>query len=267
VNNDGWTVRENVAANYIRACADAATSDRSFATFKKDPRYTPILEHVSVRNGALYLAEIKKDAEVFSEIEFLKGNDSLGSPQLCMYDEEVGYISPSTLRYIFVLTHLHSLFEFDAVGQWNITEIGGGYGGQCKLIHDFFGFKSYTLFDLEEANMLSAKYLDALGVPDTRQLSLDDIEDFQGADLLISNFALAELNADVQEQYLEQVVQHCKNGYVTYNQPRIRTAASAMRTDEIMEKLCQYHNVQQMPEGIDSGWNDVNSILWWKEEG
>ena len=59
-------------------------------------------------------------------------NDRLGSPLTCDYDA-CGRFSPTTLRYAKVYSDLMRLFR-DLDGQ-RIIEIGGGYGGQCFVIH------------------------------------------------------------------------------------------------------------------------------------
>lgn len=36
-------------------------------------------------------------------------------------------------------------------------------------------------------------------------------------DLLISNYAFSELSRDIQNLYLDKIINHSKHGYITYN--------------------------------------------------
>ena len=71
-------------------------------------------------------------------------------------------ISATTARYIKNLSDLINLFG--SLDGMRIAEIGGGYGGLCKIISDQFELDSYTLFDLPDCLDLSKKFLDNFGI-------------------------------------------------------------------------------------------------------
>jgi len=48
---------------------------------------------------------------------------------------------------------------FGLLDDAKIVEIGGGYGGQCKIIYDCFEPISYLMIDLGELLKLQEKYL------------------------------------------------------------------------------------------------------------
>ncbi len=203
---------------YPLFCKKAATDDNAFRTFKRDPIYTTILEHVSEDQGQQYLNEIKKDTDIYSKIELFKENDLYGHPCTSFYDL-IGSISPTTLRYTKVLKDLKDIFG--NLETTNICEIGVGYGGLCRIISEYFCIKSYTLVDLPEVLLLAEKFLSKYN---TRcSLSFKEERDLNIAyyDMVISNYAFSELTKEVQDKYLEKIILNSKCGYMTYNNAKI----------------------------------------------
>jgi hypothetical protein len=60
VANMRWLgkTKTNTATKYASACARATKTDGGFAKFKRDGDYTPVLEHVMVSHGELYIRYI-----------------------------------------------------------------------------------------------------------------------------------------------------------------------------------------------------------------
>ena len=113
---------------------------------------------------------------------------------------------------------------FDIVNRFgtdigNIVEIGGGYGGLCKVLSNVIYFSNYLIFDLEEPNMLSTKYLSKFDELKDRvqSLTLEELDEIDGIDLLISNYAFSEVSLDVQEEYYEKVIKKTKRIYMVFN--------------------------------------------------
>jgi hypothetical protein len=126
---DNWNVNHSWYEAYTETCRLAASDNKYFDTFKSNPSYNIILEHVTYEQGLSYLYEIEKTDVIMSQIDRFKENDILGGTKLYDYSyRDVGLISPSTLRYVKVLCDLYSLFS--NLDNFNICEIGGGYGGQ-----------------------------------------------------------------------------------------------------------------------------------------
>ena len=64
---------------YVEAVLKAVYDYGAFTKFKQDPRYTRILEHVSVQQGGRFLEEISKDSPDFvTRINDFKKNDLEG---------------------------------------------------------------------------------------------------------------------------------------------------------------------------------------------
>src|ERR1035437_752472 len=119
---------------YKKFCKLAATDESIFKVFKSHPEYVPMLEHLDEKQGLEYLMVIKeKYSQLFDKLNQFRGNDAVGSPNRYEYGE-TGLISPTTLRYVKMLGDMIEMYE--TFENETIIELGGGYGGQCKIISD-----------------------------------------------------------------------------------------------------------------------------------
>ena len=201
--------------SYPNICLQASEDDAVFNIFKTLPQYKDILEHTSPQMGIEYLSIIERDNPIlldYGNIEKFKENDIYGGSDKWMYSDIL--ISPSTLRYIKVLSDLIKIFG--NLNGFKIAEIGGGYGGQCKIINDYFNIKNYHIVDLPEVNLLTKKYLGKLNINNVRFSTSKDLipEDY---DLVISNYAYTELDRELQDIYKLNIIDNSKNGYLTCN--------------------------------------------------
>lgn len=201
---------------YPDFCKLAASNDVVFKAFRANPKYTTILEHVTENEGNVYLNIVKRDnISLLENIEKYKTNDSAGSPT--RYNYEFGYMSPTTIRYIKVLSDL--INQFGSLDGLDIVEIGCGYGGQAKIIMDTFNVKSYTLIDLEPVLELTKKYMESIGA-DTSKITfmtMDKLPIDKSYDLFISNYAYTECGKKIQLEYFDKVLSKSKMGYITAN--------------------------------------------------
>lgn len=125
---------------FTELCTKAACQDKSFSQFKRDPFFTLFAENTSVEEGLVCLELIRaRYPDLLSHMEQFRQNDDLGSPITASFDT-IGSISPTTLMYMKILGELRK--EFGDLENMRIIEIGGGYGGQCKIISDLFSFRS-----------------------------------------------------------------------------------------------------------------------------
>jgi hypothetical protein len=221
--------------SYKKICKEASENETHFNNFKRNPEYNGILEHVSEFYGFLYLEEIEKKFPNYLEyIEEFKKNDVFGNPIKYQYPS-VGEISPSTLRYIKVLSDLFTLFG--SLDNKKIIEIGGGYGGQALVINKMFKVSEYTLIDLDEALDLSSKYLRANNI-DHNLLRIEDLEKSEyDFDLVISNYAYSEVNRTMQDTYYEKIIRRSKNGYFTYNFISELCGVDSYSKEEVFQKF------------------------------
>jgi len=233
---------------YPLVCLRASEDEEIFKTFKTIPEYTQILEHTSIGFGLDYYNLIKRDnPEMLSNIHMdkFKTNDKFGGSSVHSY-ENID-IAPSTLRYIKVLSDLIKIFG--NLDGFKIAEIGGGYGGQCKIIKDYFSIKDYHIVDIKEANALSKKYLDKLNVKDVRFSESDNLKN-EEYDLIISNYAYTELDRSLQDIYKKFIINHSENGYITCNfiiNPFNGFAFDTYSDQELMSLNSKMEKLQEEP--------------------
>jgi len=240
----------NVALN-------AVTDDNAFYTFKRDPMFTSILEHVNYKQGIQYIDYIKTLCKSYNvEFEDLWWNkyienDIIGNPITYDYKDQLIHISdlktynisPTTLRYICFGLQLFNIINSTGKKDISIIEVGGGYGGQCKILSDIclqfnINIQKYTIIDLENVSNLQNKYLTKLDVnnivtlSNTNCIGLLDNE----YDLFISNYALGEFKSDVQDFYIDNVLSRSNKSFITWN------------THPINPKLKNINIVEEVPQ-------------------
>ena len=249
--SDTWTLQDEAATPYLNVCNYAANSDEFFKQFKSHPAYRHVLEHVSLDEGQQYLKEI--DIDYLDKLEEVKENDSLGSPVIYEYPS-VGEISPTTIRYIKNTSDIVNKFgtSFDS-----IVEIGGGYGGLCKVLSSFIKFEQYLLLDLEECNLLSRKYLSHFNLPTLsyRSEEIDEID--ENFDLLISNYAFSECHKEVQQDYIERFIKKSNNFYIMHN--NFHLELGTIPHEQFVEIMSDTHNVEWYDE---HGIHDAPKIIY-----
>jgi hypothetical protein len=240
---------------YRNACLEAATDDEKFKVFKQNPAYTEILEHTSPEIGARLADYILKTKFDFNKLEAIKSNDYQGSAYIVEYSEPFGYISPSTIYYTKIVAELEEMFG--SLDGLNIAEIGIGYGGQCKVIYDYFKPASYTLVDLPEAVKLAERYHRDFNYEGIKYLTQDLLPSNTEYDLVISNYAITECARPIQLEYLDKVVKKSKRGYIAYNE-----ISSGFGVDSLLkQQLTSIITCFEKPEEPLTGNN--NCILYW----
>jgi len=101
---------------------------------------------------------------------------------------------------------------FGSLNGLNLIEIGVGFGGQCKIIMDYFQPASYTLVDLPNALALTKKYLGHFNLKNLDFRTEDELVGGKSYDLVISNYAFTAFDKDVQERYLRKVFRFSRLG-------------------------------------------------------
>jgi putative sugar O-methyltransferase len=200
---------------YVKICNLAVSNDEIFSKFRRCHEYRLILEHVTKRFGKQYLALAMKNANALEYYKKIEPQNKIGSPVTLRF-KEIGYSSPTTIRYLKVLIQLIELF-----GQLDdkvICEIGVGFGGQAHAITVNQKVKKYVLYDLPPVLELNKKFLGAIGTLSRFEFIDGRYPSERNSDLLISNYAFSELTRDVQLMYLERVILKAKSGYITWNE-------------------------------------------------
>jgi hypothetical protein len=220
---------------YRRVIADEVTRPPSEWTFKGNPAYRQILEHVTPEQGHQFIACARAEfPELWTALTVLvpqiaMANDDLGQPVRSRFDELVLECSPSNLRYLWHA--LQTWQHIDALGQpqVHLVELGGGYGGLASYVYglaDLFMTKlaSYTIVDLPEVAALQLRYTATLGLPVRTVNGLDPTDlgaVFEPADgvqrFFVSAYGFAEFSRPLKDWYVEHLVRHCAHGFLVWN--------------------------------------------------
>lgn len=236
---------------YLTHCRDCIRNNNTFNTFKSDKSYRKILEHLPTSMGIQYINFVKKYyLNYLNKIDWNKisENDKIGSPILSNFLQlsdftKITKFSPTTIRYIATgldILHTFKLKNPDN-NKINIVEIGGGYGGQCKVLQDMANLfdieiNSYTIIDYDIVCDLQRKYLGKLNYDNVKFIHFNDKKSLfvSKHDLLISNYALGEICREYQDYYVKNVVSKANNVYMIWNMTKLH---SYFNTDKFNKKM------------------------------
>ncbi len=163
-----------------------------------------------LNNSALTLTE--------DEWLFFLQNDSVGNPFIAEYNFGGSKViaSPTTLRYIKVLVDIVTLFDVRKLE--TVTEVGVGYGGQCRILMNALPIQRCNLVDLPEVLALTEKFLNAFNqAGDIRYIDGTHIYHDAPCDLFLSDYAFSELAKSAQDVYIDKIISKAKAGYVTWD--------------------------------------------------
>lgn len=203
---------------YFSYVSEIIKNKKKFSTFKTNPIYQVVLEHVSKQEGLKYINVIKSSKFgrlILKNISVFKINDSIGSPKVFNY-REIGKISPTTLRYVATLVDIYNIFGRKSFH--NIIELGAGYGGQFLCFDKVFKIKKYYIFDYYIICDLIKKYLKAFKInTQYKTLTIEKKFFISSVDFFLSNHAFSELPKTLQKEYLYKYIKKSKNGYMVMN--------------------------------------------------
>ncbi len=247
---------------YRDFCVSAVNDPNVFKNFKKSPIIIGVMQHVTKNDGVAFTSYISENYPHFiSKMKMFRENDRLGNPKTFKY-KQFGRVSPTNLRYIKIAGDIES--QFGNLDGCKVIEIGGGYGGQCKILSDLFDLEQYTIVDLPEALALAKKYLDTLNVKNVRFLTPEEVK-IEEYDLVISNYAFSECNRSIQNNYLEKILTHSHHGYMICNVINACEPENFRQAElvGILEK--QYnHDPSILPE--EPGTHPKNYLLIWHQK-
>lgn len=243
---------------YPAFCEKAATTNLFYEFRMGDTEYKSILEHVTQEEGQKYLdIIIKNNNHLLDNIKKYQKNDIIGNPDKSKY--VVGEFSPTTLRYIKVLSDIIDIYG--NLDDKDIVEIGCGYGGQAKIICDTFNVKSYTLIDLNSVLKLIRRYLEYFDLGDKfKYVKMEDVENFktESFDFCISNYAYSECDKNVQMLYYDKIISKSKNGYITANFISEVFNINSLSRNELLDLISNYKLIEENPKTHDN-----NIIITW----
>ncbi len=201
------------STEYLSIVDSAVRNLNHFRRFRSNLQYMTILEHVDKELGQEYLNTITRYGTATPKLFHFCKKDVCG-PLRFSY-EGLGRVSPTNLRYAKVALDIEALFG--GTSDFNVAEIGIGFGGQCAALFNLGSFKSYALFDLAPVLALAKMYLEVQNLPLERIVMGELGSSKTSFDLVISNYAFSELSRELQESYLTNVILNSARGYVIYN--------------------------------------------------
>lgn len=210
--------------NYIQCISENLSLELKDSHFKRDPRYTQILEHVNYAQGTEYLKlKNQKYSHIDSKTcaEIIAENDKYGDPVQKYFNNEYT-CSPSNFRYLYqgleILSYIRKLGN-----DVDILEIGAGYSALCLFIYRLsklfpdVKINSYTIIDLELATKLQKKYLDINNI----KANFYTTENYKTLEqkpyFLISNYCLAEIDDKSFKDYIQFLTPMLQHGYIAWN--------------------------------------------------
>ncbi len=236
---------DSQATFYQNAVLTINANSRAMRRFRRVYDYREILEHVDYSLGREYIEHANlNDPQVWSSLNEFKRNDILGKPRT-FYFEEIGRISPTTLRYIAVATDIRR--EFGNSKLTRIVEIGGGYGGQAAILRRLNMWDEYFIFDLPEVQDLIQRYLSFIGIGMTDFPKIDTVNSFE-YDLVISNYTFSELPRRIQDEYLDKVILKARRGFMLMNSGKSNATGRSDGKISAEELQRIIPNLRELPE-------------------
>jgi hypothetical protein len=240
---------------YLSIVNLASDNDEVFIKFRANRQYRKILEHVTKSVGNQYLKEVRgldlKYKELFETVSPL---NNLGGPLKYRFSN-LGRVSPTTIRYVYVHLKLMELFGSSEIKR--VLEIGGGFGGQAAVSTYLTPDLNWSIYDLPEVSRLQSKFIHTINPKaNVSYLSGINIQENSG-DLLISNYALSEISRKLQLEYISKVIQNCAKGYMVWNLISERTG-DGLNVQEVLNLIPNSRAIDEYPL-TDNG----NKIIVW----
>ncbi len=149
------------------------------------------------------------------------------------------------------------------MNNFDIIEIGAGYGGQCKIISDVFCSASYTIIDLDTVLPLAKKYLAKLNIENVIYMTPQQINKDKEFDLVISNYAFSECARHTQDEYIEKILSKSTRGYLTCNYDGTSSLKVPYNKEELHRILSKKHPIQIVDEKPKTG--KFNFVIVWND--
>ena len=199
---------------YLDVVRSAINDSEAYKSFRSNPGYKDILEHVGKDLANEYFENLCKhltNEEIFNYCSAIK---NIGSPELISINNSS--INPTSLRYLNVAIDIKNKFPNNSFE--NVIEIGAGYGGQAIILDKFFKIKNYYFIDLPDVNLLIEKFLNDHKVNfESHFATIDTINSNNNYDLIISNYAFSELPKNMQLDAINKILNKSKKGYMLVN--------------------------------------------------
>lgn len=204
----------NIENQFFDKCREFTDNDEMFKNFKTDRLFCEIIAN-DMRGEQfcnLCLENIQNKI-LLQNIENYKKNDLYGNPPLYK-TKYIDNISSGTSYFLSILDRILNLCG--DIKNFNICEIGSGYGGQANIIN-LYGINSYTCIDNINTLNLAKKYINLFKHQNVNFYDTDNIPINTNYDLIISNWCLSEFDKTGIQFYIDNIVSKSRYGYFEMN--------------------------------------------------
>lgn len=240
---------ESVTANlngWINSTILASDDNEFFRHFRRSEDFMRVIEGSPKVAGIWNLHRLLKNNNFISTLPLLQLSESVGLP-VNLIDFEVNSINyslnPTTIRYANNVCNYIDIFGEGILSDFELYEIGGGYGGECKVFNDFaisMNYRDlsdhYYIFDLKSSLGLIQKFLLCFGYsaqfPELQGLTI-----VKSNVLVISNGAISEMRGKLLDDYIEFVVSRAGYGYFMTNFESHSAPYGGLTTAQFIDRL------------------------------
>jgi len=226
-----WMIQKTDAGKkYLILCKKALRDPEIYQNFRKPLDYQNIIIGGNQERAEKYFKILEKDPYYYDHLKYLQLCDQIGNPPLFTLPSTPSAPSapstpstPSTSVSTYTLRTLQTTIQlmkhFGDLNNQHIVEIGSGHGGLCQMVSHYINYRGYTLIDLPVVNLLAEKYLDEFPELPHQKIKYMSTEQIipRKYDLVISEYALSELDLKAQICYFENILQYSQTAYLAMN--------------------------------------------------
>jgi len=220
-----------------------AEDNNLFSYFRSLPIIISIVEGNPIQAGLWNLRRLLKDSKFVDCLDDISSSDLVGNPKYLISFRCGGRdyrLNPTTIRYANNACNILNIFG-EKILDSTFYEIGGGYGGECKIFNDFSKKVnkkrvSWNIFDLPSSYGMIKKWLSIFKC-EANFISISDKFEIEQEAIVISNAALSEMRGDLLKDYIDRVVLRCKYGYFITNFDLLSKPYGGWDTSQFIEYL------------------------------
>lgn len=272
-------MKDDKYTTFAQVCQECLTDETVFATFKQNWNFTYMLEqHWETTDyiGIRFCETLnERYGDLLKDLPWTRyrENDQLGGPRVHLYDQlnitlPDMHFSHTTLRYIYFSLELIAFLNWDQPpSEFSIIEIGGGYGGQCKILKDTFRHfyptlvLHYTIVDLAPVSRLQQKYLHRLDVHGVTFHTPETYPKDIAYDCCFSSYAIGEIDLDIQFEYIEHILLHCAQLYLLWNQTDVNPYLEFKRVLEVKPEYPEFTVGNKIVTSLEKKWVSIEIFL------
>lgn len=241
-DGEGSSVTSNIK-EWETEC-NKANDNKYFNSFRRQPIFKQVVEGAPIHSGLGNLKSIINNQYFQKTLPKIEKSDLYGNPENLIefyLNGKKHFLTPTTIRYTKNSLNLINFFS-EEIFNYNIFEIGGGYGGEAKIFSDFANqFNSskeikWNIFDLPSSYDLIKKWLSIFNYK-TNFISIDESFIIPNNSLVISCGAVSEMHGDLLKKYIDNVILPCRYGYFITNFESQSKPYGGITTEEFIKYL------------------------------